>query len=61
MVIAQLGKEGIQAVQNILTDKDEKIRATAFRSLRQLNENILPLALKLSKDSSAFVRREVAV
>ena len=44
-----------------LNDKDEKIRATAFRSLKQLNENILPLALKLSKDSSAFVRREVAL
>ena len=60
-LLAQLGNEGKKEVENILTDKDEQIRATAFRSLRQVTQNIMPLASKLSTDSSAFVRREVAI
>ena len=60
-LLAQLGNEGKKEVENILTDKDEQIRATAFRSLRQGTQNIMPLASKLSTDPSAFVRREVAV
>ena len=60
-LLAQLGNEGKKEVKNILTDKDEQIRATAFRSLRQGTQNIMPLSSKLSTDPSAFVRREVAV
>lgn len=60
-LLAQLGNEGKKEVENILTDKDEQIRATAFRSLRQGTQNMMPLASKLSTDPSAFVRREVAV
>ncbi len=60
-LLAQLSNEGKKEVENILTDKDEKIRATAFRSLRQVTQNIMPLARRLSTDPSAFVRREVAV
>ena len=60
-LLAQLGNEGKKEVENILTDKDEQIRATAFRSLRQGTQNMMTLASKLSTDPSAFVRREVAV
>jgi hypothetical protein len=60
-LLAQLGMEGKQEVEKVLTDKDEKIRATAFKSLRQVNQNILPWAKQLSIDPSSFVRREVAV
>ena len=60
-LLAQLGNEGKKEVENILTDKDEQIRATAFRSLRQVTQNMMPLASKLSTDPSAFVRREIAV
>jgi putative membrane-bound dehydrogenase-like protein len=60
-LLAQLGNEGKKEVENILTDKDEQIRATAFRTLRQVTQNMMPLARKLSTDPSAFVRREVAV
>ena len=60
-LLAQLGNEGKKQVENILTDKDEQIRATAFRSLRQVTQNMMPIASKLSTDPSAFVRREIAV
>ena len=60
-LLAQLGEEGKKEVENILTDPDEKSRATAFRSLRQVAADILPYAKQLSTDPSAFVRREVAV
>ena len=53
--------EGQKEVEKTLTDQDEIIRATAFKSLRQVNQNILPLAKQLSTDPSAYVRREVAV
>jgi putative membrane-bound dehydrogenase-like protein len=60
-LLAQLGDNGRKEVENILTDPDEKLRATAFRSLRQVAGNILPYAKQLSDDASAFVRREVVV
>ena len=60
-LLAQLGENGKKEVENILTDPDERLRATAFRSLRQVAADILPYAKQLSADASAFVRREVAV
>ncbi len=60
-LLAQLGEDGKKEVENILTDPNEKLRAAAFRALRQVSTDILPYAKKLSTDKSAFVRREVAV
>lgn len=60
-LLAQLGESGKKEVEKVLTDPDEKLRATAFRSLRSVSKNILPLAKQLSTDSSAFVRRELAI
>lgn len=60
-LLAQLGENGKRAVENILNDPDERLRTTAFRSLREIAPDILPYAKKLSADTSAFVRREVAV
>jgi putative heme-binding domain-containing protein len=50
-------------VEKIVSSTDEKLRATAYRALRQVypGEQILPLAEKLASDPSALVRREVAV
>ena len=59
-LLSQLKDEGKKEVEKILSHPDEKLRATAFRSLRQVSEDILPYALQLATDSSAFVRREVA-
>ena len=58
-LLAQLGPGGKAAVENILAHADEKLRATAYKALRQTVPNILPYAEKMVTDPSAFVRREV--
>jgi HEAT repeat protein len=60
-LLTQLGESGKARVRTLLDHSDELIRATAFRALRQLESDIFPYAEKLSGDSSAFVRREVAI
>jgi putative membrane-bound dehydrogenase-like protein len=60
-LLAQLGENGKKEVENILSNPDEELRVTAFRSLRQVASNILPYAKQLCTDPSGFVRREVAV
>jgi putative membrane-bound dehydrogenase-like protein len=60
-LLSQLGDAGKKEVENILTNPDEKLRATAFRALRQLDTGMLIYAKKLSEDPSPFVRREVAI
>jgi putative membrane-bound dehydrogenase-like protein len=60
-LLAQLGEKGRQMVEALLNHKDERIRTTAFRSLRQMKSDMLPLAEKSVVDQSPFVRREVAV
>lgn len=60
-LLAQLGDSGRDKVRTLLDHPEELIRATAFRALRQTEPDILPYALKLSDDSSPFVRREVAI
>ena len=59
-LLSQLGEEGIKETEKILNTHDEKLRATAFRALRQVT-NILPYAKQLENDKSAFVRREIAI
>ena len=58
-LMAQLGEQGQQEVEGLLSHKDEDIRVVALRALRQVRGSILPLAQKLSGDNSATVRREV--
>ena len=60
-LLSQLGNEGRKETENILKNDDEKLRAVAFRALRQLDADILLYAKQLSADKSAFVRREVAI
>ncbi|MCO5240864.1 MAG: c-type cytochrome [Chitinophagaceae bacterium] len=60
-LLPQLGDKGIEATAALLKNKDEMIRATAFRSLRAVVPDILPYAVQLQNDPSAFVRREIAI
>jgi putative membrane-bound dehydrogenase-like protein len=60
-LLSQMGEQGKKEVEKILSNPDEKLRITAFRSLRQVSDDILTYAKQLSTDTSAFVRREVAV
>ena len=60
-LLAQLGENGRKEAVQILQNADEKLRATAFRALRQVVPDIKPYAAQMAKDTSAFVRREVAI
>jgi putative membrane-bound dehydrogenase-like protein len=51
----------VEELEKVLSNKNELLRATAFRALRQKVSDIIPYASKLSDDSSVFVRREVMV
>ncbi len=60
-LLSQLGGKGKAKVENLLNHQDENIRATAFKALRQVSTEILPYADKLADDTSAYIRREVAI
>lgn len=60
-LMAQLGSKGEQEVVRLLTDEDEDTRVVAFRALRQVLNDITPMAKQLAHDRSAFVRREVVL
>lgn len=60
-LVANMGDKGRRAVEKLLDDHNEAFRATAYRALRQTTADILPYANKMASDSSAFVRREVAI
>ncbi len=60
-LLSQLGKKGRQETEHVLDNANELLRVTAFRTLRETVQDILPYAKRLSKDKSPFVRREVAV
>jgi len=60
-LLAQLGQKGKAETLKLLNDPKDELRATAFRALRQIEKDIIPLAEKLSGDPSSFVRREVAI
>ncbi|MEO8473552.1 MAG: PVC-type heme-binding CxxCH protein [Chryseolinea sp.] len=60
-LMSKLGKKGVEEVTGLIDSKDPMIRSTAFRALRQVTPDILPIASKLANDTSAFVRREVIV
>lgn len=58
-LLSKLGEEGKKSLEALLIHPDEILRATVFRALRQVSNDIILYAKKLSKDTSAFVRREV--
>ena len=60
-LLAQLGQKGMEATAALLKSDDEITRATAFRSLRIVVPDVMPYAVQLQNDPSAFVRREIAV
>ena len=60
-LLSQLGEKGKAETLKLLQHSNPEIRAAAFRALRQVEADIIPVAEKISNDPSAFVRREVAV
>jgi putative membrane-bound dehydrogenase-like protein len=60
-LLPQLGEKGVQRVTGYLSDDNAMMRVTAFRSLRFVESDTLTHAAKLATDSSAAVRREVAL
>ena len=60
-LLAQLGGKGRIETENILKDPDAQLRAAAYKAIRTVVPDIIPYATKMSTDTSAFVRREVAI
>lgn len=60
-LLSKMGDEGIKEVEKISDNADEHLRVAAFRALRQVKADILPIAERLSNDKSTAVRREVAI
>ncbi|WP_075090649.1 HEAT repeat domain-containing protein [Verrucomicrobium spinosum] len=60
-LLAQMGPAGIAKVEPLLGAKDEQTRVIAYRALRRANHQVVAMAQKMASDSSAAVRREVAL
>lgn len=60
-LLAQLGSEGVKLVEKRLKASDPQMRVAAFRALRATGSNFMSHARTMAKDSSAAVRREVAL
>jgi putative membrane-bound dehydrogenase-like protein len=61
-LLAQLGDEGIQLVEERLQSaRDPQMRIACFRALRFADHNLLAHAKALAQDPSIAVRREVAL
>ncbi|MFT5906511.1 MAG: putative membrane-bound dehydrogenase-like protein [Cryomorphaceae bacterium] len=60
-LLPYLGDDGINLCESLLSDSDSNIRLVAFRALRRTGKSILPYAKELMNDSSAAVRRDVAL
>jgi putative membrane-bound dehydrogenase-like protein len=60
-LLAQLGPRGVARVEQLLEQPDARLRATAFQALRRVGQPVRPYAVRLARDPSAAVRREVAV
>ena len=59
-LLARLGPEGLARVEQLAASQDAMLRIVAYRALRQANR-AQPLAMKLARDASPAVRREVAL
>jgi putative membrane-bound dehydrogenase-like protein len=60
-LLAQLGEKGISEAKKLLDNKDVKVRTTAFRALRFIEHDLINMAVKMAKDVSPAIRREVAL
>jgi len=60
-VLSRMGNGGTEALIAALDEPNGALRAVAFRALRETTPDVLPIATRLASDTSAFVRREVAV
>jgi putative heme-binding domain-containing protein len=61
-LLAQLGEEGINSVEQLLKDDDSRLRLVAFRALKSVHpDDWLQYAESLVMDSSPAVRREIAL
>jgi len=60
-LLAQMGPAGVAKVKPLLESKDDTMRLVAYRALRRANIDVLAMATKMASDSSAAIRREVAL
>ena len=60
-LLPHLGDEGMKACEALLKDTDSNKRLVAFRAIRRMDISILPYSKQLMNDSSAAVRRDVAL
>ena len=60
-LLAELGPQGIKHLERLIGSHSAPDRLVAFRALRRLNHDVRGYAAMLANDSSAAVRREVAV
>jgi putative membrane-bound dehydrogenase-like protein len=60
-VLSRCGDIGVQAVGRMFRQGDEPTRLTAFRALRAVSPDVVPLAESAAQDPSPAVRREVAI
>ena len=61
MVVVSIGRERKKESEKILNNPDEKLRSNCIQGIAATVTDIIPYAKQLSTDTSAFVRREVAV
>ncbi len=60
-LLAQMGPEGLAKVTPLLDSPEPAKRLVAYRALRAVDRDVLAMAAKMAGDSSAAVRREVAL
>ena len=60
-LLAQMGPAGVAQVTPLLSAKDDTQRLVAYRALRRANQDVLAMAKRVASDSSAAIRREVAL
>ena len=61
-LLSKLGGSGIKEVEMLLVDSDPQIRITSLRALQQANpQKLIDYCRQLSQDTSAAVRRTVAI
>ena len=60
-LLAQLGDKGVALARKELVSSDDTRRLVAFRALRAADRDVFALCQSLAKDTSAAVRREVAI
>jgi putative membrane-bound dehydrogenase-like protein len=60
-LLAQMGPAGVAKVTPLLESRNDTLRLVAYRALRRANQDVLSNAKKMVSDSSAAIRREVAL